>query len=217
MNTPLQNALGHLYGPGRTVETDGMFPVWLEQDGSSIMGGIIDLQHTYTGSLKVVDVFPDSIRTGTPCYKKTTGEYIPIPTYRVVKAVSASDTEVILANWDGCAKLKSGMKLDLPSDTSKNITTSSSNLAADSDGNYKLTITANLFGVLAPGDCLVLDSAAGWAVKGLTKSNLDYKGADPTSKLNVTLVDRGRILENVAPVTSKAMKEKLQTVKYEED
>lgn len=206
-----------MYGPGRTVETDGMFPVWLEQDGSSIMGGIIDLQHVYTGSLKIVDVFPDSIRTGTPCHKESTGVYVPIPTYRVLEDVSASDTTVIVANWDGCAKLKSGMKLVSANDTSKNVTLSGSNLATNADGNYKITITANALGTLSADDCLVLDSAKDFNIKGLTKSNLEYKGADPTSKLNITLVDRGRILRNVAPVVSAGMKEKLQTVKYEED
>lgn len=217
MNTPLQNGLGHIYGPGRTVETDGVFPVWLEQYGSSIMGGIIDLQYKYTGSLKVVDVFPEAIRTGTPCYKKATGEYVPIPTYRVLEAVDASATTVIVADWDGCAKLKSGMKLVSGNDTSKNVTLSSSNFTKDSDGNYKITITANALGTLAADDCLILDSAKEWKIKGLTKSNLEYKGVDPASKLNITLVDRGRILANVAPVVSEDMKDKLQTVKYEED
>lgn len=215
MNTPLQNGLGHIYGPGRTVKTDGMFPVWLEQDGSSIMGGIIDLQATYKSGLKVVDVYPTSIRTATPCYRLSAGSYIPIPTYRVVADVATDSTTVEIANWDGFAKLKNGMVLVLASDPTKKVTLSSSNLKTGTDGNYAVTISAGTFGAMKAGDSLVLEEVASYVPTGLTKSNLEYEGADPTSKLNITLVDRGRLLEGTAPSLPLVMKEKLQTIKYE--
>jgi hypothetical protein len=216
MNTPLQNGLGHIFGPGKSVATDGMFPVWLEQDGSRIMGGIIDLQATFVSGLKVVDLYPSGIRTATPCHKLAVGSYIPIPTFKVVEAVTAESTVVKLAKWDGLAQIKNGMSLALPSDPSKKITTSSSNLKVSADGNYDLTITAGTFGALAVGDSLILEAAAAWSVEGLTKSNLEYAGADPTSKLNITLVDRGRLLAGPAPALPAEMKDKLQTIKYEE-
>lgn len=212
MNTPLQNGLGHIFGPGKTAQTDGMFPVWLEQDGSRIMGGIIDLQYEYKTGLKVVDVYPNSIRTATPCYMAAVGSYIPIPTFRVVTALTAEGTTLELANWEGCAKLVKGMVLVNPA-TKDTITVGT--ISSTADGNYKLTITADALGAMAVGDSLVLQEAASWDVAGLTKSNLDYYGADPTSKLNITLVDKGRLLEGTAPALPKAMKEKLQTVKYE--
>lgn len=212
MNTPLQNGLGHIYGPGKTAQTDGMFPVWLEQEGSRIMGGIIDLQAEYKTGLKVIDVFPESIRTATPCYMKSVGEYLPIPTFRVVTALTAEGTTLELANWEGCAKLIKGMVLVNPAN-SKTLTVGT--VSSTSEGNYKLTITAAALGAMEVGDALVLQEASAWDVTGLTKSNLNYVGADPTSKLNITLVDRGRLLEGTAPALPKAMKEKLQTVKYE--
>lgn len=212
MNTPLQNGLGHIYGPGKTAQTDGMFPVWLEQEGSRIMGGIIDLQAEYKTGLKVIDVFPESIRTATPCYMAAVGSYIPIPTFRVVTALTAEGTTLELANWEGCAKLIKGMVLVNPINE-KTVTVAT--ISSTADGNYKITITADALGAMAVGDSLVLQEAASWDVAGLTKSNLDYYGADPASKLNITLVDRGRLLEGTAPALPKVMKEKLQTVKYE--
>lgn len=212
MNTPLQNGLGHVFGPGKTAQTDGMFPVWLEQDGSRIMGGIINLQHEYKSGLKVVDVYPSSIRTATPCYMNAVGSYIPVPTFRVVAELTAEGTSLELANWDGCAKLIKGMVLVNPAND-KTVTVST--ISSTTEGNYKVTISADALGAMAVGDALVLQEAASWDVAGLTKSNLDYYGADPSSKLNITLVDRGRLLEGTAPALPKAMKEKLQTVKYE--
>lgn len=212
MNTPLQNGLGHIYGPGKTAQTDGMFPVWLEQEGSRIMGGIINLQAEYKSGLKVIDVFPESIRTATPCYMKSVGEYLPIPTFRVVTALTDEGTTLELANWEGCANVVKGMVLVNPANN-KTITVST--VSSTSEGNYKLTITAAALGAMEVGDALVLQEASAWDVAGLTKSNLNYVGADPTSKLNITLVDRGRLLEGTAPALPKAMKEKLQTVKYE--
>lgn len=213
MNTPLQNGLGHIFGPGKTAKTDGMFPVWLEQDGSRIMGGIIDLQYEYKSGLKVVDVYPSSIRTATPCYMAAVGSYIPVPTFRVVAELTAEDTTLELANWEGCAKLVKNMVLVNPADSLKTITVGT--ISSTTDGNYKLTITAGALGAMKAGDALVLSEATEWEVAGLTKSNLDYVGADPTSKLNITLIDRGRLLEGTAPALPKAMKDKLQTVKYE--
>lgn len=212
MNTPLQNSLGHVFGPGKTAQTDGMFPVWLEQDGSRIMGGIIDLQYEYKSGLKVVDVYPSSIRTATPCYMKSVGSYVPVPTFRVVTELTADGTSLEIANWDGCAKLIKGMVLVNPAN-SKSVTVGT--ISTTAEGNYKITITANALEAMAVGDSLVLQEAASWDIAGLTKSNLVYIGVDPTSKLNITLIDRGRLLEGTAPALPKAMKEKLQTVKYE--
>lgn len=213
MNTPLQNGLGHIYGPGRTASTEGMFPVWLEQDGSRIMGGIIDLQFEYKSGLKVVDIYPESIRTATPCYKKEVGAYVPIPTYRILSDVTSESTTVEIAHWEGVALLKKNMVLVNPSDTSKTITIGT--ISNTSDGNYQIAIDAGAIGVMKAGDCLILSEASSWDVEGLTKTNLMYVGADPKSKLNITLIDRGRLLSEVAPALPKVLKEKLQTVKYE--
>lgn len=217
-NTPLQNGFGHIYGPGKSVNSDGMIPVWLEQNGSKIMGGIINLQSKYGTGKKVADLYPKAIRTGTPCYQKSVGEYVPIPTFRVLEDVSAAATTVVLASWWDTALLIEGLDLAVAGDPSKTVKTSSSNLQLQGDGTYKLTITANALGVLKAGDALTLKETADWKVAGLTKTNLVYDGMDlSTTKLNITLVDRGRILEGTAPALPEIWKDKLQTVKYEEE
>ena len=52
-NTPLQNGHGHVYGPGMSVKSEGIIPVWLEQNGSRVMGGLIDLSAKIDGTNKV--------------------------------------------------------------------------------------------------------------------------------------------------------------------
>ena len=89
-NTPLQNGYGHIYGPGKSVKSEGIIPVWLEQNGSRVMGGLIDLSAKIDGTNKVRAFWPKSIRTATPCYEGSTKHtYIPMPTYLVLEAVSA--------------------------------------------------------------------------------------------------------------------------------
>lgn len=218
MNTPLQNGMGHIYGPGKTLESSGIQPCWLDQSGSRIFGGIIDLQSEIKSGLKVVDVYPEAIRTGTPCVKNADGNYIPIPTYRVVEDLDSMGTTLKLANWPGMAKLKDGMSIGLP-DGSKKITVAS--LTTDSDGNYNMTITGNDLGELKVGDVLIIQDATAFDIEnlvplGLTKDNLIYVGADPTSKLNITLCDTGRIMEYMGAPVTPGMKSALQTIKFEE-
>lgn len=218
MNTPLENGLGHIYGPGKTVETAGAQPVWLEQVGSRVFGGVINLQRKIDGTNKVIDFYPESIKTATMCYWDATNkEYVPIPTFRVLAAVSATDTTVKIANWPGLAKLVDGMSLASAADTTKKITLDMDDVTIDANGNYELSITAADFGVLAEGDALILEAAASQVPAGLTKSNLLYKGADATSLLNITLVDAGRLIEPAAaPVPKAWKKDYFQTIKFEE-
>lgn len=215
MDTPLQNSLGHLYGPGRELSSEGVFPIWLEQTGSAIMGGIIDLQHQYKSGVKVADVYPEGIISGTACYQIAGHKYVPVPTFRLVKDLGSGDSTVEIANFDGHAKLVNTMKLLNASQISKSTTVSS--FTQNQDGNYVLTISPGALGEMKSGDCLILDEVKAVDVKGLTKSNLEYKGADPNSKLNVTLVDRGRILSDRIPALPKSFRQQLQTIKFEEE
>lgn len=219
MSTPLQNGLGHIYGAGKTLQTKGTFPVWLEQDASRVIGGLISLQEALDGTHKVVDFWPAAILTATPCIELGNHNYAPIPTYRLLNDVSAADTKLTICKREGLALLVNGMSLALASDASKNITidtTSSGNTVINTDGNYEITITANDFGVCKAGDVFVLEAYAAKAPVGLTKSNLQYEGADVNSKLNITLIDRGRVMADTAAPASAFIREKLQTVKWED-
>lgn len=220
-NTPLQNGHGHIYGPGKSVKSEGIIPVWLEQNGSRVMGGLIDLSAEIDGTNKVRAFWPKSIRTATPCYEGSTKHtYIPMPTYLVLEAVSAEATVVKIAKGEGLPLLVNGMTLVKASDTAKQVAVSSTNIAIDADGFYKLTITANAFGTLAAGDVLVLKTVAAKKPLGLTKTNLIYDGMSEeeldATKLNVVLCDAGRVIANTAPAASAEMRAALQTVKWED-
>ena len=220
-NTPLQNGHGHVYGPGKSVRSEGIIPVWLEQNGSRVMGGLIDLSAKIDGTNKVRAFWPKSIRTATPCYEGSTKHtYIPMPTYLVLEAVSAEGTVVKIAKGEGLPLLVDGMSLVKASDTTKKVTVSSANIAIDTDGFYKLTITANAFGTLAAGDVLVLETVAAKKPLGLTKTNLIYDGMSEdeldATKLNVVLCDAGRVIADTAPAASAEMRAALQTVKWED-
>lgn len=217
MNTPLQNGMGHIYGPGKTIASSGIQPVWLEQNGSRVFGGLINLQDTYKSGLKIVDLYPESIRTGTPCVKIGNKCY-PIPTFRVVGDVTSEGTTLVLAGWEGLAVPKQGLNVALP-DGSKTLALPA--MSKTAEGNYTMTITADALGELKDGDVLVLQDATVFDYKtvvpsGLTKDNLLYRGADPNSKLNVSLVDEGRIIDCMAAPVPGPMKAALQTVKFEE-
>ncbi len=221
-NTPLQNGHGHVYGPGASAKSEGIIPVWLEQNGSRVMGGLIDLSATIDGTNKVRAFWPKSIRTATPCYAGSTKHtYIPMPTYLVLEDVSASDTVVKIAKGDGLPLLVGGMSLALASDATKKISINLDNVNIDdTDGFYKLTITANAFGALAAGDVLVLETVASKKPLGLTKTNLIYDGMSESdldnTKLNVVLCDNGRLIADTAPAVPAGMKADLQTVKWED-
>lgn len=215
-NTPLQNGLGHIYGPGKSVKTDGAIPVWLEQSGSVTMGALISLEHKIDGTRKVSDFYPKSIRTATPFKDLGNHTFCPIPTYRVLEAVSATDTVVKIAKQDGLPLLVNGMSLANAADATKKITVDMDDVSIDTDGFYKITITANDFGTLAAGDALILESCAGDKPAGLSKDNLIYDGIDTTkAKLNVSLIDTGRVIEDTAPVVPAGMQQKLQTIKWD--
>ena len=212
-NTPLQNGHGHIYGPGKSVKSEGIIPVWLEQNGSRVMGGLIDLSAKIDGTNKVRAFWPKSIRTATPCYEGSTKHtYIPMPTYLVLEAVSAEGTVVKIAKGEGLPLLVNGMSLVKASDTTKKVTVSSANIAIDTDGFYKLTITANAFGTL--------ETVAAKKPLGLTKTNLIYDGMSEdeldATKLNVVLCDAGRVIADTAPAASAEMRAALQTVKWED-
>lgn len=220
-NTPLQNGHGHIYGPGKSVKSEGIIPVWLEQNGSRVMGGLIDLSAKIDGTNKVRAFWPKSIRTATPCYEGSTKHtYIPMPTYLVLEAVSASDTVVKIAKGEGLPLLVNGMSLVNAADTNKKITVSTSDVSVDTDGFYKITITAAALGELAAGDVLVLEAVAKKKPLGLTKTNLIYDGMSEdeldTTKLNVVLCDAGRVIADTAPAVPAGMKAALQTVKWED-
>lgn len=217
MNTPLQNALGHVYGPGKNVKTEGIMPVWLEQSGSVTMGALVNPEYKVDGTHKVSDFYPKSIRTATPFKDLGGHSYCPIPTYRVLEAVTATDTVVKIAKQEGLPLLVTGMSLAKASDATKKVTVAAAAVAVDStDGFYKLTITADDFGTLAAGDVLILEALAGDTPAGLSKDNLIYDGLDLTAvKLNVSLIDTGRVIEDTAPVVPAAMKQKLQTIKWD--
>lgn len=220
-NTPLQNGHGHIYGPGKSVKSEGIIPVWLEQNGSRVMGGLIDLSAKIDGTNKVRAFWPKSIRTATPCYAGSTKHtYIPMPTYLVLEAVSATDTVVKIAKGDGLPLLVDGMSLASAADATKKITVDMDDVSIDTDGFYKLTITAADFGTLAAGDVLVLETVAGKKPLGLTKTNLIYDGMSEDeldkTKLNVVLCDAGRVIADTAPAASAGMKADLQTVKWED-
>lgn len=217
-NTPLQNGLGHIYGPGRVVKSEGIIPVWLEQNGSRVMGGIIDLSYKVDGTNKVSDFWPSSIRTGTPCVELGSHQYAPIPTYRVLEDVSSTDTSVKIAKQEGLPVLVAGMSLANAEDSESEVSVTASAISLDEeDGYYILTITAGDLGTLAAGDVLVPTALADKTPVGLTKSNLLYKGLDDldNTKLNITLVDEGRLIADTAPAASKAIRASLQTVKWE--
>lgn len=221
VNTPLQNGHGHIYGPGKSVKSEGIIPVWLEQNGSRVMGGLIDLSAKIDGTNKVRAFWPKSIRTATPCYEGSTKHtYIPMPTYLVLEAVSATDTVVKIAKGDGLPLLVDGMSLALASDATKKITVDMDDVTVDNDGFYKITITANDFGVLAAGDVLVLETVASKKPLGLTKTNLIYDGMSESdldkTQLNVVLCDNGRLIADTAPAVPAGMKADLQTVKWED-
>lgn len=220
-NTPLQNGHGHIYGPGKSVKSEGIIPVWLEQNGSRVMGGLIDLSAKIDGTNKVRAFWPKSIRTATPCYKGSTKHtYIPMPTYLILEAVSEADTVVKIAKGEGLPLLVNGMSLVNAADTNKKITVSMSNVSVDTDGFYKITITAAALGELAAGDVLVLEAVATKKPLGLTKTNLIYDGMSEdeldATKLNVVLCDAGRVIADTAPAVPAGMKEALQTVKWED-
>lgn len=220
-NTPLQNGHGHIYGPGKSVKSEGIIPVWLEQNGSRVMGGLIDLNAKIDGTNKVRAFWPKSIRTATPCYEGSTKHtYIPMPTYLVLEAVSDGDTVVKIAKGEGLPLLVDGMSLVKASDTTKKVTVSSAAITIDTDGFYKLNITANTFGTLAAGDVLVLETVAAKRPLGLTKTNLIYDGMSEdeldATKLNVVLCDAGRVIADTAPAASAEMRAALQTVKWED-
>lgn len=220
-NTPLQNGHGHIYGPGKSVKSEGIIPVWLEQNGSRVMGGLIDLSAKIDGTNKVRAFWPKSIRTATPCYEGSTKHtYIPMPTYLVLEAVSATDTVVKIAKGEGLPLLVDGMSLALASDATKKITVDMDDVSIDTDGFYKITITANDFGTLAAGDVLVLETVAAKKPLGLTKTNLIYDGMSEdeldATKLNVVLCDNGRVIADTAPAASAGMRADLQTVKWED-
>lgn len=216
-NTPLQNGLGHIYGPGKTVKTDGIFPVWLEQSGSVTMGALVSPEHKIDGTHKVSDFYPKSIRTATPFRDLGGHTFCPIPTYRVLEAVSATDTVVKIAKQDGLPLLVTGMSLAKASDATKKVTIAAAAVAVDStDGYYKLTITADDFGTLAAGDVLILETCVNDTPAGLSKDNLIFDGIDTTKvKLNVSLIDVGRVIDDTAPAVPSGMKSKLQTIKWD--
>lgn len=216
-STPLQKALGHVYGPGATAKTEGAIPCWLEVNGSRIMGGLIDLQYKVDGTHKVVDFYPSAIRTATPCVDLGNHNYCPIPTYRVLNDVTAEGTTVEIAKQDGLPLLVTGMSLANAADPGKKVTIAANKVTVDAEGFYKLTITANDLGALKKGDVLILEAFANKTPLGLTYENLLFEGVDVTkSKLNVKLIDNGRLIADTAAPAPAAMRQALQTVKWED-
>ncbi|MEG1289555.1 MAG: hypothetical protein RRY36_09635 [Bacteroidaceae bacterium] len=221
MTSILQNSMGHLYGTGIELQTEGMFPAWLDQRGSRIMGGLIRLDGTI-GTHKIYDIYADDyIRTGTMCSIGDKKELTPIPTYRILSAIDSTATKVIIANWFGLAKLIDGLKISNPDDETKSITintnTTNGNTKINADGNYEVTITAGQLGTIL-GDALIAEDARVLDPFGLTKNNLDSRGVKNKigHSFNVTLIDEGRILEYmVASVPTSYKRNYLQTLKFE--
>lgn len=217
--TPLQNGLGRVYGPGKTAKSAGVIPVWLEQHGSRIMGGLIAMNHKVDGTRKVMDFYPTSICTATPFVDLGDHNYCPIPTYRVIEDVSAEATKVLIAKREGLALLVPGSSVALASDPTKKVSISAGNIKVV-DSYYELTISAGDFGALKAGDVLVLESMAEKVPLGLSKDNLIYDGYTAEelekTKLNMVLIDDGRLIADTAAPASRFIRQSLQTVKWED-
>ncbi len=212
----LKNVSRGVYAAGTQMETDGMFPVWLDADKTARHIGVtITLSDTFgSAGTKVSDLYPESIRTGTLIHEKGGQQGIPMPIFRVVEAVTATGTTIKVRQGAGLPVFLKGIKVHPVGDSTKVITLG--NVTFENDGYVATaTITADSLGVLAAGDYLVLEDAADYEPTGVAFNNRVYKGVDlATAVVDCLVADGGRIDERLtAGIPLSIQRSYLQTLK----
>lgn len=188
----------------KTPYDAGGVPIWLNVRQKKTAGGILKTLPTNT---------PVTIPAGTPVYldKFAGGEVTILETFRVAKAVSASDVVVEVLSEGNVPQIQADMIVmkapETVTTTGKSKKIGAVTKASDSS-NLTFAITANDLGVLEAGDILVIaDKAAASGASiavipnGLVWHDLRVREGDTAQ--SVAVVVDGHILEDrINPIPS---------------
>lgn len=187
----MSNFGNSFFGPESKSFPAAVQPVWLEVKERKIAGGTVNLKGIAKGTM---------IPLGIPVSLKSMGgEAQFLETFKVVEAVSTSDTTLKIKPVNGAVIPAEGLilgKLNASGSASKAATLAGTPTVED--GVYTFTITAGAYGALSVDDILCIVSEAGSnkaAVKpdGLSWRQI-YVDSDNAYKGTVAVVTKGQIL-----------------------
>lgn len=200
----------------KTTKYDaGNTPIWLS----------VDRRKTAGGTLKELPEAPAVIPAGTPAYlDKMGGDVTLLETFRVAKAVSASDTSVEVEAVGNLPQIvKDQIVMKAPASYSESGTAVKAGAVSDGTlpGTKKFAITAGALGELAVGDILVSADKTGSDAKmsalpnGLVWHDLEIREGDYAQ--TAAIVVSGSILESrISPIPD-VVKKALPMITFEKE
>ena len=200
----------------KTTQYDaGNTPIWLS----------VDRRKTAGGTLKDLPEGPALIPAGTPAYLDEMGGKITVlETFRVSKAVSASDTSVEVEAMGNLPQITKGQfVMKTPASYSEKGTAVTAGTVSDgsTSGTKKFTISAGALGELAVGDILVAadktgsDASMATLPNGLIWHDLYIREGDYAQTAAIAV--SGSILESrISPIPD-VVKQALPMITFEKE
>lgn len=200
----------------KTTQYDaGNTPIWLS----------VDRRKTAGGTLKELPETPALIPAGTPAYLDEMGGKITVlETFRVTKAVTASDTSVEVESAGNLPQITKGQfVMKAPSSYSEKGTAVAAGTVSEGSkpGTKKFTITAGALGELSEGDILVTADKSGSDASmvilpnGLIWHDLYIREGDYAQ--TAAIIPSGSILEaRISPIPD-VVKQALPMITFEKE
>lgn len=205
------------FSPESKQYPGSVVPAWLEVKERKIAGGTVDISGFPKGTL---------IPAGIPVSLSVMGgTSVLLDTFKVVGAVAADGTTIVLKSIGGVFKDPSGLIVGKVNDATgvaskaAELGTGTADTSEGHEGEYSFTISAGSLGTLSDGDVLHIISATGSnraAVKpaGLSCRQI-YIDSDNATYGTVAVVTKGQVLADRIPEVSAYYKSLLPGITFE--